>query len=342
MPYTPCIDNYMKSGLPQKYQSVEIKELQKLMGSDLIRYPSCVKVSFDDTVKHTHTESADGIISDVYETPLGTLKEEHKLIPESPHIPFPTEYLIKKASDLKILNYLLQHKILEPDYEDLEATIKKFDDVMIAPAIDDTPYVQLYTKYIGVENFVYMYFEDPPAIEETMQIWQEVNNKAVEIAASSPAEVFICYENTNTGHSSTEWIEQYELPALNDYANIMHAKGKKLLIHMCGKLNMVIDKIAESEFDGIIDVSPAPTGDCNFTEAAGKMAKHSKIIAGGIECNAYASDDNQKFTKDVNLFARQLSPYKNFWLGSGDAVPLGATVENLASAREIAGNIKFS
>jgi uroporphyrinogen-III decarboxylase len=185
-----------------------------------------------------------------------------------------------------------------------------------------------------------MFFEDPTAIEETMKIWQEVNKKAVEIAANNPAEVFICYENTNTGHSSTEWIEQYELPALNDYAKIMHAKGKKLLIHMCGKLNMVIDKIAESEFDGIIDVSPAPTGDCNFPEAASKMKEHGKIIAGGIECNAYASGDNQKFNRDVKLFAEQLSPFKNFWLGSGDAVPLGATVENLTSAHQIAGNVK--
>ena len=85
----------------------------------------------------------------------------------------------------------------------------------------------LLTKKIGVENFVYLFYENKNELEETLQDLAIHFNNQLHIAAQGPSEVFICYENTNTANSSPTWFEQYELPSLNTYADIVHHYGKK-------------------------------------------------------------------------------------------------------------------
>jgi hypothetical protein len=326
--FVPCIDPYFRSGLDTPFNQMDIYELQAACGSDMLRGVSFCKTRFDETVQHVHQENRNGEIIDFYSTPLGDLKEVQRFTEQSPYIPFPTEYLIKRIDDLKVYRYLLHHMIIEADYENINFLIKKFDNLMVSCSVEDSSFRQLLTKKIGVENFVYLFYENQHELEETFHDLAMHFNNQLHIAAQNPSEVFICYENTNVANSSPDWFKKYELPSLNTYADIVHQYGKKILIHMCGRINQIIEPIAEANFDGIIDVSPPPTGDIDFMKTIPLFSGKQKILAGGIECNTFVLKDLKIFEERISILLDEIPVRSGFMLGSGDAVPMGASLQH--------------
>jgi uroporphyrinogen-III decarboxylase len=281
-------------------------------------------------------------VVDVYATPRGTIREAHTFTPESPYIPFPTEHLIKSWEDLDAYLCLVEHTVIEPDHQRLGELIGDYLEAMITAAVTDTPLPALMTKLIGTENFVFMHSEDPARMRRAMEAMQELHRRRLAAAAQGPAEVYVCYENTNTNSFGIRWIEEYELPWLNEYADILHAAGKKLLVHMCGRIQLVIERIATARFDGIIDVAPPPTGDCNIPAAARTLSERGKTLGGGIGCTAFVLPDPDQFEREVRELVDAVAGNRRFMLGSGDAVPQGATEENLRRAGAIAKGVRLA
>jgi hypothetical protein len=307
---------------------MDIHDLQARCGSDMLRGVCCYRTQLDETVRHIHREDGNGEVVDVFEMPYGTLKEVHQFTEQSPHIPFPTEYLIKKREDLKVFRYLLRHLTVEPDYDAFQDLASRFNWLMVSCSVEDTAFRQLLTKKIGVENFVYFMADHPSEMEETLGALAEHHNRTMEVSARGPAEVFISYENTHTDNSSIEWFERYELPMLNTYADIAHECGKTLLVQTCGRIQRLVDLIANARFDGIIDVAPPPTGDLEFRQAISLFSQKGKILAGGIECTAFVHRNLGAFEAEVSALLHGMPSSSGFMLGSGDAVPQGATIEH--------------
>ncbi len=336
--FVPCVDPYFRSGLALPFGRMDIHELQALCGTDMLRGVSCHRIRLDDTVRHVQSQAGHGEVVDVFETPYGHLKEVHRFTEQSPYIPFPTEYLIKTAEDLKLFRYLLDQSVVEPDYDTFRSLAAKFPHWTVSCSVEDTALRQLLSKKIGVENFVYFMHDHPSEMEETLQALADHHNRILEVSARGPAEVFISYENTNTGDSSLNWFHRYELPTLNRYADTVHQHGKKLLIHMCGRIALLIDSIVIARFDGIIDVSPPPTGNMDFTQAIPTFDRNRKILAGGIECTTWIEQDLTVFEERVIALLRSLPKSPYFMLGSGDAVPQGATMEHFEVVRRLLGS----
>jgi hypothetical protein len=340
LPYVPCIDGYTQSGLSEKYRNMEVMEVEVLFGSDLIRGRFCWQESYGSDIKHTIKEEGvgwgTGTVTRTFETPKGTLKGVRQFTPTSPNIPFHVEHLVKTIEDLRTFHYIIENTTFVPDYSVLEDAVKKYPDQLVSGGVPEPPFRYLLMAIVGIERFFMLYFDHKEEVEALMEAIQAKFLEAVEIAIKGPAEVLISYANTNTANSSPAFIEQYEFPQLNEYARRIHEHGKKVLIHMCGKINLVIDQIADAEFDGVIDVPAPPTGDCDFPDAAQKLAAKGKILAGGIDCTRYIQKDTEKFIRETQEFVDSIQCKERFMLGSGDAVPQGATVENLLGARKLA------
>ena len=334
--WAPCIDPYTRSGLPEPLRQLDIFEVQLHFGSDLYRGGTTSVERFDDAIRHTCTDLGDSRVVDIYETPQGTIREVHTFTPQSPYIPFPTEYLVKSWADLDACLSVVDHTVVEPEYQRLRELIAAYPEVMITAGVTDTPLPVLMTKLIGTEGFVYMHAEDPSRMRRAMDTMQALHRRRLAAAAQSPAELFICYENTNTDSFGIRWIEEYEIPSLNEYADLLHAAGKKLLVHMCGHIQRVVDQLAGARFDGIIDIAPPPTGDCDIPAAVRRLGARGKILGGGIECTTFVLPDADRFEQRVRELVAAISDKSRFLLGSGDAVPQGATVENLQRAGAIA------
>jgi len=357
IPWAPLIDGYFLSSLKEKKIEMNTVEVLKYIGADVLErhvptytdilmmgssnmiYINSKNEIFQENIKiTTNLNKKTGEIFNIYETPIGIIKEKYQFTKYSPWLPFPIEHKIKKKKDLKIYKYLLENIQPKSNFNNFQKEVDYIGDDGLATASGpSTPLMRLLQKDMGVENFYYYLNDYPKEMEEILDMMHKRNKKIYHIIIKSPVEVIIDYENSSTNLFSPQIFERYCLKQINEYADIVHQEGKIFLTHMCGKLDNIIELLSQGRQDGIIDISPLPTGDLNISKAL-KVWGKTKIVMGGIDATAFVQlsvDDIKEYVKDL---LRQIGLANNFILGSGDAIPYGTPLENLKAVTEVVEN----
>ena len=360
IPWAPLIDGYFLSFLKEKNIEMNAVEALRYIGADILErhvttYTDIMMMGSSDmiyvnpkdaivqkNIKITlHFDKKNGEIFNTYETPIGIIKEKYVFTKASPWLPFPVEHKIKRKEDLKIYKYLLENITPKPNFENFQKEADYIgNDGLASASGPSTPIMRLLQRDMGIETFYYYFHDYPIEMEEILDIMHERNRKIYHIIIKSPAEVIIDHENSSTTLFSPQIFDRYCLNQINEYANIVHQAGKIFLTHMCGKLDKIMNLLSQGKQDGIIDVSPAPTGDLNIAEALKSWGK-TKVVMGGVDATAFTQlsvDDIKKYVRDL---LRQIGPANNFILGSGDATPYGTPLENLKAVTEVVGNYKL-
>ena len=360
IPWDPLIDGYFLSFLKEKNIEMNIVEALRYIGADILErhvttYTDIMMMGSSDmiyvnpkdaivqkNIKITlHFDKKNGEIFNTYETPIGIIKEKYVFTKASPWLPFPVEHKIKRKEDLKIYKYILENITPKPNFENFQKEVDYIgNDGLASASGPSTPIMRLLQREMGIETFYYYLNDYPKEIEEILDIMHERNKKIYHIIIKSPAEVIIDYENSSTTLFSPQIFDRYCLNQINEYANIVKQAGKIYLTHMCGKLDKIMNLLSQGKQDGIIDVSPAPTGDFNIAEALKSWGK-TKVVMGGIDATAFTQLSVDGIKKYVRDLLRQIGPANNFILGSGDATPYGTPLESLKAVTKVVENYKL-
>lgn len=223
-----------------------------------------------------YTESEDGEY-DVFtwRTPLGTVCSRRR----EAHF---TEYPVKSAADLEIWNYVFQHTSyrLNPEYRS-----KYLPHIL---GLKNSPVQRLLQSEIGIENFYYFLEDEPGKMTELLCVMQERTLERFRIAIDSfPSIPCICLgENTSSSAISPQYYEKLTLPHIQDYVKLCHSANKRLIVHMCGLLNCLLDSFAKTDMDGIDMVTPPPIGDTPFDLVRKKM-KPDLTITGRLNAQLW-------------------------------------------------------
>jgi len=274
------------------------------------------------------------LLTKSYEIPGRTLSEAGLFTEQSPFLPFPVEPLIKTVEDLEAYEYVVRRRKLLPDYEAFTREDERIGDEGIATDSGLTsPIQELLQHTIGIEAFYTTFYTDHlPELESLMEAMHESNLRAYEVIAASPAEVVIGYENTSTSFISPAIHRKYASPCINDYADVLHEKGKVFLTHRCGLLKGLVDEIREERDDGVVDISPEPTGNLPLWEA--KEAWPDKVVLGGFDATFLTNWRAQQIRDYAREILKRSNGLDRLILGSGDAVPKTARMENLRAVGE--------
>lgn len=359
MPWAPLIDGYFLSFLKEKNIEMNAVEALRYIGADILErhvptYTDIMMMGSSDMIYVNpkdeivqknikialHFDKRNEEIFNTYETPIGIIKEKYVFTKASPWLAFPVEHKIKRKEDLKIYKYLLENINPKPNFENFQKEVDYIgNDGLASASGPSTPIMRLLQREMGIETFYYYFHDYPIEMEEILDIMHERNKKIYHIIIKSPAEVIIDYENSSTTLFSPQIFDRYCLNQFNEYANIVKQAGKIFLTHMCGKLDKIMNLLSQGKQDGIIDVSPAPTGDLNIAEAL-KLWGKTKVVMGGIDATAFTQLSVDSIKKYVRDLLRQIGPANNFILGSGDATPYGTPLENLKAVTEVVRNYK--
>jgi len=357
IPFVPNLNGYAIRGFPEHYHPMKRWEIERDLGIDLLvrfrigireipptvvippttgpvnlqsaqsrEWNKCVPRADDIQLKI----EADGDLTYVYlTTPLGDLRSAWRSVPTS-DLPFPEEHFIKSVKDFDIYHYVLDHTNVEPAYEEsLEALEGVGNDGTCEAMGGATPIEDLLMFIMGIETFYFCMTDHPKETEDLMSHLMEIRRQGYRILSKGPAPVVITGENTSTTTMSPNFMKQWEFPALDEFSDILHEGDKIHMVHMCGKIQGVIDLLAERHFDGIHDASPPPTGDLDFRAAREKLCRSGKSLTGGIDCNAFVDLSPEQLEQYVKTLLEDVSPGTGFLLSSGDTVPYGTTTENL-------------
>ena len=337
LPFVPCVEGYVLKGLPEELKGMSQLDFLRHIGADvMLRHAPVYQVHVEYTGGvEIHDEVEGGRFTTSFKTPRGEMRCINEFTATSPNIPFPVKRRVETVEDLRALIYLMEHTVTSwapifEEYRKVEAEIG--EDGLPTVSAACTPGRMMIDHECGAQHFYYLLADHPAEVEAAMALIHEERKQLYERLCASPAQVIIHYENTSTTTTSPRIYERYIAAYLDEYADRCHAAGKKMLIHNCGTLKGVADQIGRGRFDGVIDIAPEPTGDLDLAEAQ-RLWQGRPIAIGGIDCTAFALWPVGKTREFVRDLLRRLQP-GGVMLGSGDAVPFGAKIENLRAVGE--------
>jgi uroporphyrinogen-III decarboxylase len=346
VPFAPLVEGYFQASLPDGRERRTADVQYEASGHVLVR-AGTLQVSTPLWLGAAVTDlspgieqrgsSIDGDILHTVETPVGSLTWRLRFAPESPYIPWVIENRIHTIEDVKVFQYLIERTTFSMDtsyFEEQQSYVGERGVVAVIGPI--SPLQQMINFEMGLENVIYMLADYPDEMHEMLDTYHAKQVEMWKALAEVPAEVYFIHDNLSTTTTSRAMYRRYDRRYVNEYADILHAAGKKLMTHWCGKLSGFAEDFPEARQDGVSDVTPPPTGDLDIVEARRTWAQRL-IMIGGIDPTLFARGTPPEMDAYVADLLERMGPdRRGFILGSGDAVPYGTPPENLRAAAEAA------
>jgi uroporphyrinogen-III decarboxylase len=347
VPWVPLVARYYVMSLPAMGYAIEdfaprnltkhkavlydycLAEIQaaRLSGGDIFyRHVYGYSTYSDDCKLTTHTSP--GKTTRIWETPLGELSETIEVKHGSDYF---TKNMIQNEQDLRAFLYLMESMQARPAYEDMPQFLDFIGDDGIATYSGPvTPIQDLLQFKMGVQNTFYAMYDQPENMQKVFSAIQQLNRSIYQILGDAPTgKVVITYDDTSTTVISPDWYSQYEAPHLNEYADILLERGKIPIAHMCGKLSLITNLLAQDRYIGIDSVCPPETGDLEPGDA---LKQTGKLIIGGLEpvlLTQMDADETYRYATEKLQQVADCKAFNRFMLCSGDSVAAGTPMENL-------------
>lgn len=331
MPFAPLMDGYFTSSMPAQGHPDDLLYAARWIGCDLLeRHVAGPEESITGFEIRTE-ENPEGYRT-YYDTPVGSAFEEHRYSGKTSYV---TKHLVESIEDAKIFQYVAEHTTYRPRIEEFTAREAQIGDMGMATLSGNMSPVQEMLQFVGgVENTVYLMMDYPDEMEELFASMHERNKRQFAALLEYPCGVIIGYEDTSTTVMNRTMFVENSLPAINEYADMVHEAGKIYITHMCGKLTGFINEVGSGRQDGVDSVCPPFTGDLCPWDAR-KAWGERKVVIGGIDPPRLSRIDESEAVEIAVEVMRKLENKRGFILSTGDAVAHGTPIGNMKRIAEL-------
>jgi len=200
-----------------------------------------------------------------YHTPAGSIRTAYlftdEMLDAGASMPWITEHAIREPKDFDVVAWIFSHAAVEPQREGYAALRDEAGErgIVIGYTLGTASPVQhIMKEFMTLEQFFYAcadYPEKVAALADAMTPFYESMKRVV---ADSPAEVVLLGANYDDSITYPAFFRKHILPALRDYAEALHRRGKFLATHTDGENRRLIPLYLEAGFDVADSVCPAP------------------------------------------------------------------------------------
>ena len=147
--------------------------------------------------------------------------------------------------------------------------------------------------------------------------------------------VFEVADNLDSLFYPPRWFRQFCLPVLQKAAAMIHARGKYLFVHACGKLKALAPLFVEAQLDCVEGQAPPPLGDWPLAEA--RALSDRLIVCGGMaapEQELTGPDAPEQLDAYVRTLFASLGDKRRFIFASSCNTSPRTPYENLLAFRD--------
>lgn len=262
-------------------------------------------------------------------TPYGTLTHLWKYARDT-GAPFEEDHWWKDWSEYAAVRYWLEHTTMHLDPAALQHALALLgDDGPLHAVIPETPLKRLHWL-AGQVNASYFIMDHPQEMMELVRIHERMGLAYLEEIVDQPdIHMFETSDQVDSLFYTPSWFRELCMPYLSKAAQMVHARGKYLFVHSCGRLKGLAPLFVEAGVDCMEGQPPPPVGDLYLHEArdisreliiAGGMAPQEQILTGptaGAQIDAYTRDlfasmgDKRRFIFSSSCTTSPLCPYEN-------------------------------
>ena len=244
----------------------------------------------------------DGLFRHVIRTPLGRIEEQRRYSPVSLSYDI-IRRMIQGLDDLRALNYAYRHRRAVPAWGSYEKFERLIGDNGIVGAFGGYSGLGfLMSRYMGIEATVYALADHPREVEETIELINHARLEEMAVLVKSPAPVVFFSDNLSSDIHTPPLFQRYMSAFYTRLAQMCHAEGKRLSVHVDGRIRGLLRCLRECGVDSVDAVTPAPDGDLTPQQAR-EEAGPDLILWGGIPASIW-----QEFTPDEQ-FVRYVREY---------------------------------
>ena len=303
------------------------------MGMCWVR-PCAVEVLHEVEISERQVRTPQGTLHRrIYTTPIGTLYVDerreagvgqwHAQRSWRDISPWQTARLIKSPDDYAVAKFIVEHTEYVPDYFPIEQAMDWLgEEGVVIAGLPHSPMQMLMIDWVGSEGgrFFYHHADYCDLVEELYEALCRARAPLDEIAARSPAPIVACGDNVDGFLVNPRLFERYFMPVYERQAQVLHAHGKLMSVHMDGRLGVLKECIARTPIDIVEALHPPPMGDLSLRDAL--AAWPDKALWVGFPGSIYALGPQETRRYAIELL-QEILP--------GDRVVIEMSTENLVS-----------
>lgn len=159
-------------------------------------------------------------------------------------------------------------------------------------------------------------------------MWAEKQVELCEIVAEGPGELVWVPDNATAEVIGAERFERYCLPLYARFQEIPGRRGKRIYVHLDGRLKGLMEAVADSAIPIVEAFTPPPVGDLSVAEA--RRAWPGKVLWVNFPSSVHLQPPGR-----VEQVSRELleesGEGRGFLLGVTEGMPEGAWEPNLGA-----------
>jgi hypothetical protein len=299
---------YFGGGLRQRYRNVNITETWETVADDRKR------------------------LRRTWETPVGVLTEaigydEWGLSGHN------TEYKLKTPADFKIIEFMLQDEEWYWDQAAYEADLVRIGDRGYPQFyFRRSPIQGLFIEHMGFEHTIFAMHDHPDVIGRYVEAAIEADNAMYDVLCRCPVEILNLGENIDANMDPPRIWLRHLIPYYRRRTEQLRAAGKRVHIHIDGRMKPLLPYLRECPWDGIEAATPLPQGDVTLEEI--KQGLGDLVLLDGIPAlyflPSFPVEDLIACThRAVELF------YPRLVLGISDEIPPDGDIERVRLVGEL-------
>jgi hypothetical protein len=327
IPWMPRLEiwytaHYLAGTLPAEFKGMRLGEIQKAVGVGKTARTGHV---FTSRMKGVEVhERREGLLAYYeYVTPVGSVS---KLVKRTPELdaagiyPLEVEHWIKKPEDFDTVMYIVENTEYFPAYEqfiDYDESIG--DDGLPMVPVGDVPFHYYLEVLTGYEKGYLDLFDYPDKVERLLEtMWQVNKEKMWPLAAKSPGTLFLHGAHFSSETTPANYLEQYMLPYMQEFADYMHDYGKKVAHHADNDTSSIIDLLRESRYDMHECFVTAPMVPITLAEGRKALGDDIVVFGGVPSVILEETTSDEQFEIYLEEIFDAVKPGDNFILGIAD------------------------
>jgi hypothetical protein len=322
--------------LPPRYQGREgEKRLYTDNGVGIYLYtPDVFALSYDGTMELKEQRSPGRIVQS-FATPLGSIEAIQDFRDETMCYVY-SKHFVRTIEDFRVMRYVHEHALYRENYKAYRECDELWGEDGIGFAMGVAcmaPFQKMVSRWAGIQTTVELFMDHREEFVEACTAMEESQGALVEILAQSPAEVVILPENLSSDVTGGSFFTELNMPYYTRIVDRLHAAGKKVAIHIDGRLIPCLGMLSKCGFDIADAVTPEPFGDITV-DGLRKAAGDDIVIWGGLPGGIFSRNFSDTYFEGYVRHVLACADDK-FVIGVADQVPPDAVPSRIGRVREL-------
>ena len=221
-----------------------------------------------DFISKEYWENGKKYVRKTIRTPAG---EIHQTL--EPEIAYDTslwikEHFIKEPDDYKVMEFVWKDMIIQDNFDVIKEAVRRIGgDGLVYVRLAKVPVQEMLYQMLGLEQFSLDYYDRRDLFDSLHNSMLKRYEELFELAADAPVEIILYGDNITSDVVGEERFRNYCMPVYKRTTEKLAGTGKKLAVHLDGRLASLKHTIGEADMDIVEALTPPPMGDVSVKEA---------------------------------------------------------------------------